>query len=692
MLEGEKLRLAPLESRREQHIGFGEMSKRKKCCFYVSLIIFTIAFASHAAPPHPRLLFGQLDRALSPMMNVMRMDISQLRDPDIPKEGYEPQPDGVEYILAIRIDFSDQPGRKPASDFNEAMFGTLGSSMRLYYEEVSYGQMHIRPGYLDGVVPEGKRWYRARKQMSYYGSGTIMTTRYKELAAEACAAADMDVDFSKYDRDGDGYVDHLMIIHAGDDEASTGMPDDIWSAVVDMVPGTYDGVRVMSAMIVAEDPSSNVVNIGIYCHEFFHEFGAPDLYAWDYPVAHWGLMGTFGPYLGDGQYPSHISGYLKWDFDADPTNGIKGWLKPTNLTSHGSYLVDSFELPAGNRLYKIDIPGKGGREYFLIENRNKLSGAIYDTHLPESGIVIWHIDENQPKSFGNPHRAWVEDPSDPDHSSFRKATEGAAYSADDGQTSFTPATQPDSSANDGTYTGIIITDIGPEGASIPFTFFSGDTYEPNDSIAEAYGPLVYGKQYVSYIRDDREMDFYKFHADTSSNILVYLEDIPEDSNYDLQVFDTRENVIATSTGQQQTAKVLSFRARTAGMYYIAVVPASGYSSKQPYSLTIDSAPLAPGMIAVSKAYPNPGPGSEDGIWFDYKLLASVEKITLDIYTSAGTLIYTHSTLDVNRIGQLFWNVMTDTGETIASGIYVYVLKAQLNEETDTKIGKIAIVH
>ena len=684
-----KSRIISSELRIGQVVGTDRMNRAKVHHFYTLLILLAIAATSHAAPPHPKILFPQIDRILKPMMNVMSVSMPQLKDPDIPKEGYQPQPDGVEYILAIRIDFSDQPGQKPASDFNKAIFGTRGSSVKLYYEEVSYGQMHILPGYLGGTMPAGERWYRARKEMSYYGEGNIMTVRYKELVAEACAAADAEVDFPRYDRDGDGYVDHLMLIHAGNDEASTGVPEDIWSAEIDMVPGVYDGVRVPAAMIVAEDPSNDVVNIGIYCHEFFHEFGAPDLYAWDHPVGHWCLMGTFGPYQDNGQHPSHICGYLKWDFDADPSNGVMGWLKPINLTSSGTYTVDSLELPTGNRLHEIDIPGKRGKEYFLIENRNKRSGAVYDTYLPESGILIWHVDENR-SAFGNPHRVWVEDPTDPDRSSFIKATEGAAYSAEDGQTSFTPATQPNSSANDGTYSGIIITDIGPEGMSMPFTLFYGDTYEPNDSISDAYGPLVYGRRYISFIRDDQDIDFYKFRADADNIALIYLEDIPENTNYDLRIFDTREVVVDASTEPRQTPEVLSFRAHTAGIYYVAVISRSGYSSTQPYSLTVDSSPLAPGMIAVSKVYPNPG--GEDGVWFDYKLLAAVESITLDIYTATGTLVYTHSTPALNRTGRLSWNAETGTGERIASGIYLYILKAHLNGETDTKIGKIAIVY
>ena len=542
--------------------------KKNWLWFYTYFILLTVAFASQAAPPHPRFFLQQLDRALQPMLNVSGTNMLQFRDPDVPKQGYAPQVDGVEYILAILIDFFDQPGQKPISAFDDALFGTSGTSMRLYFEEVSYGQMRVRPGYLNGVLPREGRWYRARKAMSYYGQGSqvVMSDKYSELAQEACEAADADVDFSRYDRDGDGYVDHLMLIHAGDDEASSLAPSDIWSGVINNVPGIYDGVGISSVMVVAEDPSNDFINVGIYSHEFFHEFGAPDLYSWEYPVGHWCLMGYKGPYQDDGKHPSHICGYLKWDFNANPFDGAEGWLEPVTLTSHGSYFVDSFENPEGNRLYKVDIPGKLGREYFLIENRNKLSGAIYDTYLPESGIVIYHIDEDLSVNFTNARRVWVEDPADPDHSRLSRATAGAAYSADDGQTSFTPATDPDSSTNDGEYSGIIMTDIGAEGMTMSFTYFSGDTYEPNDSITDAYGFLEYGREYLSYIRDDRDVDFFKFRADANANMLVYLEDMPENLDYDVQAFDSRGGSINASAEEYQTEEVLNFKTQTSGVY------------------------------------------------------------------------------------------------------------------------------
>jgi immune inhibitor A len=653
------------------------------------VIIILIAAAGYGAPPNPKLFYKDGD-PLKPMMSIAKIAQMQTFDPDVPRAKYAQQPDGIEYILVIRIDFSDQPGKKPASVFDDAIFGKIGTSMYLYYDEVSYGQMQILPGYLDGVMPKGDSWYRASKKMSYYGTGNIAVDKYRELVQEACVAADAEVDFSKYDRDNDGFVDHLMIIHSGDDEASTGVTNDIWSAEIDAVPGVYDGKRIMSAMIVAEDPGENRVNVGIYCHEFFHEFGAPDLYtSWDYPAGFWCLMGNFGPYLDNGQHPAHICSYLKWDFDADRTNGIRGWLEPVTLKSDGAYSVDALELPSKNHTYKVDIPGKDGKEYFLIENRSNKAGTIYDTYLPESGIMIWHIDENQSKSFGYPHRVWLEDPDDPARES-RKPTSGAAYSAEDKQTEFTPSTNPNSNANDSTYSGIIITDIGKTGTTMTFSLFVGDTYEPNNSIAQAYGPLEFGKRYVSFLWDQKDLDFFMFHAEANTMNIIYLEDIPYGLDYELQVFNIQGKLLFATNEPEQSTKKLSFKTNKSETYYVEVVSNFGYSSKQHYSLTVDSIlfELAPGTLSISRIYPNPGPDKNGQITFEYVLLEPVDRLTLDIYTLKGTLIHTQNGDNINPKDKLYWDT---NGLKLASGVYIYVLKTELKGKTEVKTGKIAIL-
>ena len=266
------------------------------------------------------------------------------------------QEDGIEFVLAIKIDFSDQPGQRPGAAFNQYLFADEGVSLQTYYREVSYGQMDIQPGPMGGVVPKGNQWVRAQKAMSYYGEGQINVKRSQELIREACAGVDEMVDFSAYDRDGDGVVDHVFVIHSGDDQASTTEMNDIWSILVQNVNREFDGVWVSTAVLVGEEPSFDKPHLGIYFHEFFHDFGAPDVYGGNFtgPRDHkWGLMGQFGPYqgeivdgIGNGLQPSHISGYLKWDFDARPENGRVGWIQPVEIKENVTNLsIPSFELP-----------------------------------------------------------------------------------------------------------------------------------------------------------------------------------------------------------------------------------------------------------------------------------------------------------------------------------------------------------
>ena len=524
---------------------------------------------SIAAPPNPYLYFNQDSEngEFVPKTPESRVDfLEALEGCCFVREQGVLQSDGIEYVLALKIDFADMPGQRAGAAFDQYLFATEGISLKTYYRENSYGQMDVQPGPIGGVFPRGNTWIRARKPMTYYGEGVRILERYRELVREACDAADAIVDFSQYDRDDDGVVDHVFLIHSGNDQASSGIIEDIASLLIPAVNAVHDGVRVNTAAVVAEEPDFEHPHLGIYFHEFFHDFGAPDVYGFDFTDARdhkWGLMSQFGPYqgptelgIGNGLQPSHIMGYLKWDFDARPENGRLGWIQPVQITQNQQIDVPSFELgPTDNILFKIDIqssatPVRGeAPEFFLIENRNKTSGATFDTHLPESGILIWHIDETNPYPLGTfdaSQQIWLEDPADPEHLGtyqqndvefidVQTITDGAAYSADDEQTAFTPGTVPNSNANDGTVTGISITNIGPEGRTIPILVSFGDTYEPNDTLATAF-PITYGQTYESFLFDLGDTrDVYKVEATRDITILVTLADIPPGKNYRLSV-------------------------------------------------------------------------------------------------------------------------------------------------------------
>ena len=83
------------------------------------------------------------------------------------------------------------------------------------------------------------------------------------------------MDFSKYDRDKDGIVDHLFVIHAGNDEASSKVIDevnyvyDIWSILTPDVNLIVDGVRVDTAIVVAEEPDFDKPHLGYILPRIF---------------------------------------------------------------------------------------------------------------------------------------------------------------------------------------------------------------------------------------------------------------------------------------------------------------------------------------------------------------------------------------------------------------------------------------
>ena len=635
------------------------------------------------------------------------------------------QEDGIEFVLAIKIDFSDQPGQRPGAAFNQYLFADKGVSLKTYYREISYGQMDIQPGPMGGVVPEGNQWVRAQKPMSYYGEGQINVRRSQELVREACAAVDDRVDFSDYDRDGDGVIDHVFIIHSGNDQASTLETNDIWSILTQNINREFDGVWVRTAVLVGEEPNFDTPHLGIYFHEFFHDFGAPDVYGGNFtgPRDHkWGLMGQFGPYqgeiingIGNGMQPSHISGYLKWDFDARPENGRIGWIQPVEIRENVANLpIPSFELPPHeNKLFKIDIPGKinqfgDSTEFFLIENRYRESGALFDTRLPESGILIWHIDETDVRPPGVVDAAsqiWLEDPNDPEHFGIspdnpdridvRTITDGAAYSADDKQTSFTPGTRPNSNATDGTISKISITNIGFEGQEIKISVAFGDTYEPNNNLTEAF-PIEFDQIYESFIADEKdERDLYQFDAIPGEAIVATLTTNSDTVDYRLSILDKIGQYIATAEWVEPTELQVVFQPEQTDIFFISVESLSGFSDVDSYLLTVNAVQTRSGRLRLAqvRAFPNPMRGAHNEIIFSYTIpdFQLAEEAELEIFNIEGDLVYAEARQDVIGSGQFRWNGKNADNETLATGVYIFVISATQGGEIVQEIGKIGLV-
>ena len=296
--------------------------------------------------------------------------------------------DGPGKALVILLEFSDHPADSSHSPeiYSEMLFsaGTYPTgSMNDYYLENSYGVF--------GITGDVTRWYTASRPYAYYVSGNYGFGPYpnnsQKLAEEAVLLADPDIDFCQYDADSDGYVDALFVIHSGPGAEETGSLHDIWShAWGTRSPVTVDGVSVWTySMEPEEHNNGSMISIGVFCHEFGHILGLPDLYDTDYSsdgIGIFGLMGS-GSWGGDGRSPDRPVHLCAW------SKVRLGWIDPVQVsTDLFNHSILCFENIPG--VYRLWTNGTSGHEYVLVSNRQKTG---FDSKLPGSGLLIWHIDE-----------------------------------------------------------------------------------------------------------------------------------------------------------------------------------------------------------------------------------------------------------------------------------------------------------
>lgn len=201
-------------------------------------------------------------------------------------------------------------------------------SVYQYFNDMSGGM--FKPQF-DVVGP-----YTMIRPESYYGqnSSSHRDINIRELVIDACTAADADVDFSKYDNNGDGTADLVYIIYAGYSESNGAPEDAIWPQAFSVNDGNFDGVKIGFSGVnnelnfypgcVLSPPYKRINGIGLFCHEFSHTLGLPDLYSGlavdNQEMEYWDLMDG-GEYTDNGYTPTP---YTPWEKE------VMGWttLKP----------------------------------------------------------------------------------------------------------------------------------------------------------------------------------------------------------------------------------------------------------------------------------------------------------------------------------------------------------------------------
>lgn len=390
-------------------------------------------------------------------------------------EPADPAITGNAKVLVILIDFPDKVASTQATYFDTLLFASQSGSMRDYYSKASLGQLDVT-----GAVAKSV-WMRADNNMEWYGkddasgnhdNGNVVRYTLAQEAVQKLDAAGFD--FSPYDTDGDGFVDHVFIVHAGYGQEDSNNADSaaegtnqLWS-YTGYIGGSANnaqtvtgGLKVFRFTLQAEYST-----MGVFAHEFFHDLGGPDIYDTSTGQSvngNWSLM-DHGLWAGEpaGSNPVLPGAYLMWDIDGISSNGITGWMTSSlsTLVSDGSYTVTALasDSSGGTRAYKMNIPGQS-QKYFIIENRYKTG---YDLNIPEQGLLIWEVDESNLNNAGSPYLVELVDAS---NTSTYPPKQGAAYSADDNQTIFSNTSTPSSGSD-----AVNISNVGSESVQMTFSY------------------------------------------------------------------------------------------------------------------------------------------------------------------------------------------------------------------------------
>lgn len=396
---------------------------------------------------------------------------------------------GVNDLIMILANFDDTSPMFTQTDFDNYMnqnnYNGTGS-FKDYYLECSYGQLTMNTTVTI--------WVDVPNNHDYYGP----QSNWGEFAYDAVVAADnqANTDFSQYDNDGDGTVDGIAIIHQGRGQESSGNPNDIWShswnlsaAGYSAAQRTFDGVLVDAYTTQPEKRStSSIATIGVMCHEFGHNLGAPDFYDTDYSTGgsytgtgSWDMMagGSWNGYPS-GSSPAHHNVFTKWYY--------YGWLTPTEITSTQTITLNNIEENQESFFYTTPT----NNEYWLLENRQQTG---FDQALPGHGLIIYHVDENYIASHGwsndinatHPQGMYPvcasanADP--PNYGNINSS--GCPFPGSYNVTTFTDETLPSSNDWDGNPTGKPITNISENSGVITFDISISNLSNPQNFSAIA---------------------------------------------------------------------------------------------------------------------------------------------------------------------------------------------------------------
>lgn len=272
--------------------------------------------------------------------------------------------------------------------------GAAGS-VHDYFKDMSRGEFDLT---FDIVGP-----VKVSKSATYYGGPSpIMggADHIGEFITEAIKKADekCDIDWKKYDWDDDGEVEQVFVLYAGYGQATGGPTGTIWPNAWTLDEAlqnndgnggfSIDGVFINQYACSNElylDSGTVPMGLGVFCHEFSHCMGLPDMYDTNYgstpTMGDWDLLagGSYNGPQGIGWCPAGWTSYER---------AYAGWLELTELKA-GDIIKGMTSLEEADGKAYVIYNDNHNDEYYLLENHK---GMGWDKYTPENGLLIIHVD------------------------------------------------------------------------------------------------------------------------------------------------------------------------------------------------------------------------------------------------------------------------------------------------------------
>lgn len=299
-------------------------------------------------------------------------------------------PTKVPVILVQYSDVSFAAGNDKAafdSFFNGVDYTYNGAtgSVKKYFSNQSYNKYVPVFDVIGPVTLSGKR-------SSYGGNDEYGDDVNAEgMVAEACELAHKaGTNFAQYDKNGDGYVDAVIVVYAGEGETAT-RPEYVYP-----MAGYLDEEFLLDnkyietfAYVPELNEKQKRAGIGELVYQFSHILGLPTLSDTEggdeKTLGDWDVM-DHGCYNNGGNTPAAYSAYERF---------YLGWVEPILLNEAANVRLSDLntngECAIITRSGQTNLLGDNPdpREFFILENRQQ-SG--WDKYLPGHGMIITKID------------------------------------------------------------------------------------------------------------------------------------------------------------------------------------------------------------------------------------------------------------------------------------------------------------